>query len=307
MSYFARKKRQWWESAWLLGICLNGLEDLKNGHVHWIDNGIYKGKKWFADPFILDYDDQRIYLLVEEFDYKVHRGRIAKLTIDRNSWTVSDCKILLNLPTHLSFPMIWREGEKIYVCPENYESGSWNMYCYDATSERLDKVHQIIDEKLTDAIFYHEANDYWILSTYEPRPNGPELTIWHSSSLKGSYREVQRVSFRENVGRNAGSFFQYDGKLIRPAQESNNTYGHSIQFQVVLIQGGEFTFKKYFSFHTPHPVYDAGTHTYNQYKDMSVIDVKGYRYRTIAKLFGIISGFLVKTGLKHPYYNQVSA
>lgn len=307
MSYFARKKRQWQESAWLLGICLNGFEDLKNGCIHWVDNGKYKGNKWFADPFILDYDDQKIYLLVEEFDYKVHRGRIAKLTIDRNRWIVSDCKILLDLPTHLSFPMIWREGEKIYVCPENYASGGWNMYCYDATSERLDKVFQIIDEKLTDAILYHEGNDYWILSTYEPIPNGPDLTIWHSSSLKGSYNEVQRVSFHENVGRNAGSFFHYDGKLIRPAQESNCSYGHSILFQEAKLENGLFGFRKYYTFHSPHPIYDAGTHTYNQYQELAVIDVKGYRYRIAAKIFEFISGLLLKTGIKHPYYNQVSA
>ena len=92
------------ESEWKLGILLNGYDDLKANRVKWISNGIYKNK-WFADPFILDFDDKKITLLVEEFDYSIHRGRIARLVIDRNSWTITDCKIILDLGTHLSFPM----------------------------------------------------------------------------------------------------------------------------------------------------------------------------------------------------------
>ena len=44
------------ESEWKLGILLNGYDDLKANRVKWISNGIYKNK-WFADPFILDFDD----------------------------------------------------------------------------------------------------------------------------------------------------------------------------------------------------------------------------------------------------------
>ena len=48
------------DSAWKLGILLNGYEDLKANKIQFVSNGIYEGKKWFADPFILSYDDNSL-------------------------------------------------------------------------------------------------------------------------------------------------------------------------------------------------------------------------------------------------------
>lgn len=298
MSLFSEKIKEMKESAWLLGICLNGFEDLKNNQIHWVSNGKYSGKKWFADPFILHYDSNHINLLVEEFDYKVHRGRIAKITIDRSDWTVTDCLILLDLPTHLSFPMIWRENNEIYVCPENYASGGWNIYRYDKTKETLDKVGKLSDKKLTDATLYQDGNNYWLLSTYEPRPNGAELTIWRGSSLMGPYTETQRFLFPENIARNAGMMFTYKGKLIRPAQESNFIYGHSVVFQEVSLSNDKFFFKDLFYFDSPHKNYNIGTHTFNTLDNLAVIDVKGWRYPKVARFIKIVYDIAVSLGLK---------
>lgn len=298
-------KRQLQESAWLLGICENGFDDLKIENIHWIDNGKYQGEKWFADPFILDYNDKVIHLLVEEFDYEVHRGRIAKLTIDRKSWTVTNCRIVLDLDTHLSFPMIWRTDKEVYVCPENYHSGGWNIYKYNSIEERLLFVQQIITEKLTDATIWSNEDAYWLLSTYEPRPNGPELTIWKSKNLTGPFDETQRVIFNENIGRNAGMIFKYDGMLIRPAQESNLSYGHALVFQKIELKDGVFEFDEYCRISSPHPHYNIGIHTYNQHhKGMAVIDVKGYRYPYMGRIMNILGGLLVRLHLKKPYRPQ---
>jgi hypothetical protein len=304
MSCFTKYKSQLQESTWLLGICENGYEDLKAGRIHWIDNGEYKGKKWFADPFILDYDDKRITLLVEEFDYKIHRGRIAKLFVDRKSWTVTDYKIVLDLDTHLSFPMIWREGDKVYVFPENYHSGGWDMYHYNDVEEKLEFAQHISDEKLTDATIWQFDNAFYLLSTYEPRPNGAELTVWQSKHLKYGYTELQRIKFNENLARNAGMIFKYGEKWIRPAQESNHVYGHSISFQEVDFQNDCFSFNEIYRFHSPHNVYNVGTHTYNTLANMAVIDVKGWKHPLVGQLIKDLGNILVKLGLKKVYTFQ---
>ena len=304
MNCFTKYKLKLQESAWLLGICENGYDDLQAGRIHWIDNGEYKGKKWFADPFILDYDDKRITLLVEEFDHKIHRGRIARLFVDRKSWTVTDCKIVLDLNTHLSFPMIWREDNNVYVFPENYHSGGWNMYRYDETEEKLVFIQQVSNEKLTDAIIWKNGGEYYLLSTYAPRPNGSELTIWKSKYLKHDYTELQRIKFNENLGRNAGVIFRYGDKWIRPAQESNHVYGHSISFQKVILQNDCFSFKEIYRFHSPHNVYYVGAHTYNTLGNMAVIDVKGWKHSHIGPLIKGFGNILVKLGLKKVYTFQ---
>lgn len=302
MNYIQRKKRQIQESAWLLGICEKGLDDLKENRIHWISNGRYEGKKWFADPFILDYDNKKIHLLVEEFDYRVHRGRIAKLTVDREKWVVEDCKIILDLPTHLSFPMIWRYNNHIYVCPENYKSGGWKMYRYDEGNDVLQFEHELLKHPLTDAIMYCHNDNIYILSTFEPTPSGKELSIWKYRQLTESYDKVQTVTFNENIARNAGMVFEYDGKLIRPAQECNDIYGHAISFQQVTVCNELFSFKEIFRWYSKHTQYNIGTHTYNQHPNgMAVIDVKGYRYPTLGRLLKRMDNVLEAINFKKPY------
>lgn len=302
MNYIKRKKRQLQESAWLLGICENGFDDLKENCIRWISNGEYEGKKWFADPFILDYDEKTIYLLVEEFDYKVHRGRIAKLTISREKWEVVDCKIILDLSTHLSFPMIWRENDKVFVCPENYKSGGWKIYYYDEDIEKLVPVHELVDKPLTDAIMYSNESNYYILSTFVPTPSGRCLTIWQSKKLMEQYNKVQEIVFNENIARNAGMIFNYEEKMIRPAQECNDTYGHAISFQQMGINDGEFSFNEIYRWYSKHPEYSIGAHTYNQHpKGMAVIDVKGYRYPVGGRILKNVDNLLEAIHLKKTY------
>ena len=52
-------------------------DGLKGVRVNVVKNP-YKNK-WFADPFILEEDENVIHFLVEEFDDSIGRGRIARL------------------------------------------------------------------------------------------------------------------------------------------------------------------------------------------------------------------------------------
>lgn len=289
------------ESVWLMGICENGYDDLKSGCIHWINNGVYEGKKWFADPFIIKFTKKKIYLLVEEFDYKIHRGRIARLIVDRTNWTVCDCKIILDLDTHLSFPMIWRENNHIYICPENCKSGAWHIYEYDEEEEKMTYIQPLIKEKLTDAILYKNKKGYYILSTYEPTPNGRCLSIYHSDTLLGKYKQTDTIVFGENVARNAGIMFTYNGDLIRPAQECTHTYGHAISFQRVIENDNKWTFEEIYKFFSPHPQYYLGTHTYNEYQGMAVIDVKRKKNPLFGRFFDSLQNLAIKAHLKKRY------
>ena len=302
MSCITRKIQAWKESAWSLGVCENGFDDLRKDKIRWISNGAYKGK-WFADPFVLDYDDQVIHLLVEEFDYRVHRGRIAKLSVDRRASVVTNCSIILDLETHLSFPMIFRQGDVVFVCPENYQSGGLDLYQYEDSSGKLQFIHRLIDEKLTDAILIERQGRYYILSTSIPKPNGRLLTVYQSGDLNGPFSKVQEIEFKDNVARNAGLPFLYDGKLIRPAQESNINYGNALVFQEMEEDQGHFGFTECCRFYSTHKDYRFGTHTFNQHPDgLAVLDVKGFRYPCMGRLLLGISRALVALHLKKQFY-----
>lgn len=303
MSFITKIVREWKESAWLLGICENGFDDLKAGRIHWVGMGPYEKKKWFADPFVLDYDDRTIRLLVEEFDYRVHRGRIARLTIDRERWEVTDCTIILDLDTHLSFPMIWRQDQALYVCPENCRSGGWDLYRYDPDAEKLLPVRRMMEEPLTDAVLYSYGGRSYILSTRMPKPNGRRLMVYQSEEATGTYRKHQEIEFPDNVARNAGLPFHYGNMLIRPAQESNRNYGNALVFQKMEEKDGLFRFTELCRIYSSHRKYRFGIHTYNQYPDgLAVLDVKGFRHPWMGRLLLGFSHALVALHLKKPFH-----
>lgn len=286
------------ESAWKLGILENGFEDLKAGKIHFVKNGAFEGKKWFADPFILSYDQLHIVALVEEYDYTVNRGRLAKVVIDRTTWTIIDCSVVLDLPTHLSFPVIYRREGKIYICPENNCGNTFDLYEFDEKSNSLKKIRQICKSRLTDAIIYNFSGKYYLFSTCEPTPNGKCLSIFQSDFFEGPFQKFEDILFNENVARNAGMFFSYNGNIIRPAQESNYSYGHGLVFQKIELKDGHFVFTEINRFLSFHPIFKNGIHTYNEYEGMGIVDFKGHRNFAVGSFYQYIHTILVKLGVK---------
>ncbi len=226
-------------------------------------------KKWFADPFILEVTNSELHLLVEEFDSDVKRGRIAHLTIDKRTASIIDCKIILDLPTHLSFPAIYKVGEEVYVHPENSSSGSSYMYRYDRQMEALVEPVCVCENPIADAIIVFVDGQYEMYATRDPKPNGDSLIKYKADNLIGPYKEVAKTVFQSNIARMAGAFIPTGNGLIRPAQDCNGAYGKAVLFM---------NDKKVISEWRPHGVKYAGIHTFNSLGDTFVIDLKKYDF-----------------------------
>lgn len=273
---FYKKKK--YELAFIEAIDGTRLHEGK-WKVHKVHNPYVKDK-WFADPFILSYDDNIIEVLVEEMDYGLNKGRIAKLTIDRITYTIQSLDILLDIPTHLSFPAIMRIGNDIYVYPENSASGSLFMYKYNKKKGILDKVKEIIGEPLTDTIIVDQLNDRYIVSTKIPDPNGNTLQIYKSSNER--FIPFQSYKFDDNCARSAGDWYYEDGSLIRPAQDCNGYYGIGLVFQKVTIRDNRFHFEVINRLR--HPKGYDGMHTFNKYGDLCIVDFRKPVYPFIYKI-----------------------
>lgn len=222
--------------------------------------------KWFADPFIYDEDDLYLHLFVEEFDKKVKRGRIAHIKIDKASNTIDSCNIILDLPTHLSFPAIYRVGDKVYVQPENFSSGCSYIYEYDKDSDSLVNQMMVVDMPLTDAVIHAVNNGYEMSATVGDDSNGSVLSIFKSMSFTGPYHVNGTMVFPNNSARMAGRFIETEDNIVRPAQNCNGDYGKAVWFYKDNTVVGKLL---------PWGKYD-GLHTFNIFGDTFVIDLKKY-------------------------------
>lgn len=278
------------EQHWTLGFIEKPIEDIVKGipfEIHYIKEMPHD--RWFADPFILDYNDSTILVLVEEFCYDIRRGRIARLTIDRHTYTLLSYEIILDLPTHLSFPFIRRKNGKIYIYPENSESGSWNMYEYKLSSDTFSLVKTVSTEPLTDAIITDLIGDEMIFSTHLPTQNGNTLSVYAADAILR-----QELKFPTNTARNAGDWFCIGEKVYRPAQDCNNGYGCAVIIQEVTKTNDTFAFTDVCRIVSTNPKFTTGCHTLNHYNGLSVVDVHGWRRPNLVKWDNRIKQLLKK-------------
>ena len=283
--------KQYSAETWDIGFIQNSLDEILQGNeieVRWMKHKLKDS--WFADPFIMDIDDKEIHVLAEEFYKPINRGRIARLIIDRNTLELKHKDVVLELPTHLSFPAIIRQDGKIYIYPENGESKELNLYQYIPKSNECIKVETILSEAVADAVITEIDDKKYLFCTKQPNPNGNVLNVYQKDS-SGLFQPREEYTFEEHVARMAGDFFTYNGKLYRPTQECNIQYGHAVTLQEVTEENGKFHFQEVRRMYSVHPRLTVGMHTFNMYKGLIVTDALGFHnmwIRKILKLFGII-------------------
>lgn len=277
---------------WNIGFIQNDLDRILQGEplqVKWLRHACKNS--WFADPFVLDVTDDEIHVLVEEFYKPIRRGRISRLIINKQSLELKQLDVVLELPTHLSFPAIIRKDGRIYIYPENGESGELNVYQYHPETNECVKVKSLLQEAVADAVMTHVDGRDYLFCTKQPNPNGNVLRVYVKDET-GKYVDKENYSFNENIARMAGDFFEYQGELYRPAQECNVQYGHAVSLQKVTSENGRLSFNEVRRLYSVHPTLNVGMHTFNMYKGVIVTDALGFHNMWIRK-------FLKRIGLLH--------
>lgn len=288
------KLRELRHNLWNIGFIEEGLVDtLTNKHpkIHWVQKRI--NDRWFADPFILDVTDSEIIILAEEYCYEMRRGRIARVVIDRRTYEEKEFEVILELPTHLSFPFIIRQDDKMYIMPESSASGCSTVYEYDDAIRKLTPLHHVSEEAFTDAAIFEIEGQSYLCTTMLPETNSKSVKIYSFDREKLHIVErVATVNFSKLCGRNAGEVFSVNGQFYRPAQDCTLRYGHGVILQKMNIKDGQWSFEDVNSFYPDTFRYNQGVHTFNHYKGLIVIDARGYRNpimgRVLTFLFKLI-------------------
>lgn len=279
-------------SYWNIGFVEEDIRDVLNAdhlNIHWLHHP-YRDR-WFADPFFLSVDESHIVLLAEEFCYASQKGRIAKLVIKRDGYVLEEMKIILELPSHLSFPFIFRRRDTIFMIPESSKSGQTIVYTYNEKTDEVKEVSVLCHLPLTDAILIKMPDDrHYILSTKEPTQNKNHLQVYSVDTVNWKMDEqpIQDICFEGNIARNAGNVFMIDGVMYRPAQDCNKGYGHGVVIQQMRYADGQFSLKDVRTYSSDIPKFDMGYHTFNRMNGLIVIDAHGHRFKMANK---VVSSF----------------
>ena len=271
---------------WIIGVASFDREVILGGRkrlkIHWIKGN--PKDSWFADPFILSEEENHLQILVEQFFYANHKGRISKLVVNRHNWRIEQIIPLIDIPTHLSFPAYFREGGKVFIYPESSQSGKLTLYEYDEKTDQATAVKVLSGYPLADAVLFELDGKQSLLATTAPRDNGSVLDVYPCTDDPGAGPEA-RVTFKTRVARNAGLPFRLDGRLIRPAQDCSRSYGSCVVLQEMAVKDGNLAFKEIQRLHSPLFNYREAFHTFNVFEDRFIaVDAEGFRYGLFAQL-----------------------
>jgi hypothetical protein len=224
---------------WSIGLCRGDVSEIIrtksfDQKIHWLPLGSFD--HFQADPFLLKAENGIINVLVEDFPFNDYYGKINLLKID-SDFNLLDSQLVLDTKSHLSYPFIYTEDEKIYVFPEAAHSGKLTCYEYDPLLEKLNFVKVIMDLPLLDSTVIKKNGKYWLFGTQYGVDSHNKLYIFYSDKLLGPYSPHPQNPVKNslNGSRPAGNFIEVDGEIYRPSQNCANQYGESITINKIKV------------------------------------------------------------------------
>lgn len=271
---------------WNIGFIEASINDVINNSdfkVKWVKHK-YRDR-FFADPFILDYNNNQIRVLVEEYPFFTRKGIISLLTINRRTYDLIDKHVLIDKKYHQSYPFILRYGEKIYIIPEASESGA--LWIYEFDGEKIIDRRLLLQEPLLDSTIIQYKSKWWLFCTKRGNASNRDLFVYVSDNPTGGYEAISKEPLKSNLSssRPGGYMIEYDNEIFRVTQDCSKTYGGGITLTKVTNLSGD-TFKE--DIIKPIEVnlsdFNEGFHTINEYKGLIVVDGIKSEFRPLKKI-----------------------
>lgn len=221
--------------------------------------------KFYADPFLYKYEGIT-YIFFEDYDYK--KGVISYVALDQDG-AISESRLALELPTHLSFPFIFSDNGTIYMMPETYGYKSVSLYRAVDFPNKWERERVLIrGERFSDPIIFKYNGYYWLFAAIHQ----DRLQIYYAKDLNSRFLP-HPINRRHIRGRNAGPIYFINDRLIRPTMDCSKSYGRSMILKEILtLTTCDFIERPIVTIEPTWAPGLIGTHTYCQTDDYVVYD-----------------------------------
>jgi len=245
------------------------------GEVRWLTP---RNRRWFsADAFALEREG-RTTILLEDYDHARRNGTISCCESD-DAGGFGPLRPCLDLGVHMSYPYLFEHDGEIYCIPETHRLRQVRLLRAVEFPDRWEHVETLIDDfAALDATVLEHDGKWWMFCTDADHGSLTKLHIFWAPELIGPWRAHAGNPVKCDVrsSRPAGTPFMHEGTLIRPGQDSTNTYGGAIAFHRVLrLTETQFEEEKVSTL-APDPdgPFSEGLHTICKLGDRVVVDGK---------------------------------
>ncbi|HEU5179765.1 MAG TPA: hypothetical protein VFW45_03170 [Candidatus Polarisedimenticolia bacterium] len=196
-----------------------------------------------ADPFPIATEDG-YWIFFEEIPAS-GIGHLSVMKMDA-AGACDAPRVILQQPTHLSYPGVYRIGAEWYLLPES--AGSGNLQLYRATRfpfEWVEEERLLEGARAYDATLVEIGGRWWMFVNHAPEGGSTwdELHLYHAERPQGPWIPHPRnpVVSDARRARPAGHLFEYRGAWYRPGQDCGTRYGKAIVVnRIVRIDEKEY-------------------------------------------------------------------
>jgi hypothetical protein len=193
--------------------------------------------RFYADPFPF-VKDGRIYLFVEEFDYRLGRGVISAVEFGDAGPIGTPCPVL-QTGWHLSYPFIFEHRGETWMVPESCATATIDLYRAASFPDRWVKAATLVSGMVaSDATIIEYAGRWWMFAVV--RDGGGSysdtLHLWSARDLFGPWKPHRRNPVLIDIAsaRPGGRIIERGGKLVRPVQDCRDRYGAALGLAEIL-------------------------------------------------------------------------
>lgn len=280
MNFFEKSFDKLFIKQWNVGIAKKSFQsvleiDTYKLDIKWLP--INKQTTLFADPFVCTHNNN-YYIFFENYCYYKDYGFIS-LVILNQQFDIIHQSDLLDTQSHLSYPFIYHDNEKIFIMPESSKSKSGNQYYYEfdfSNNLLLEKKVLIKGGTLLDGTILFFDEKYWLFATKRGADSESKLFLYHSKKWNADYipHLSNPIKLNQKGSRPAGAFINENGVIYRPTQNCENYYGKSVIINKINVlndsQFEEIPVKEIFA--PQNCRNNFGIHTINISNDVIVID-----------------------------------
>lgn len=236
------------------------------------------GRRFYADPF-LHRTDGRTFLFVEEYPYADRKGVISVAEVVDGRLAATPAAVL-ERPYHLSYPFVFEHQGEFWMIPETGENRSIELYRATDFPWKWTLSKILMEGAVfSDATVLLHGGLWWLFVTAD-RFGGStqdELSIFYSEALQGEWKphRANPVKSDSRFSRPAGRIVRQGGRLFRPAQDCDRTYGAGIVwFEITELTATGFSERQIAHWDGRLELSMDGCHSFDQLDELQVIDFK---------------------------------
>jgi len=195
---------------------------------------------YFADPFLLHHGDD-YWLFAEDYVSASEKGVLSCAPI-RSDGGIGQWNVVLDLPYHLSFPLIFDHEGEVYMIPESQADGCVELYRASAFPYAWTKVRTLWHGAGADTVPYQGDDGIWYFFTTVQHHllTPPQLLLFTAPSLQSDWQlhPANPLSLDVRYARNGGRILKMPeegrgSRLIRVSQDGSGNYGSKLHFHQI--------------------------------------------------------------------------